>query len=276
MANLLESNGYLAVPCDGAAEAACVVAGGAGAVLLTEEALGDAGMPALLGLLQGQPPWSELPFIVLTSGGESRVVGLLDIAAAAAGSITVMERPIATATLLRTVEVALRSRRRQYQVRELLQRLRESTREAEAARREAEAASQAKDDFLAALSHELRTPLSPVLMSAEEMECDPRLPDDVRSEFAMIRRNIELEARLIDDLLDLTRIRRGLLQIDDRLCDVHELLRRAEEIVRSDIRSKSLLLDVRAEARDCHVTGDPARLQQVFWNRSSSPAKEGG
>jgi signal transduction histidine kinase len=279
IATLLESHGYRAAPCDGAAEAASLVAGGAGALLLTEEALEDAGMPALLGLLQEQPPWSELPLIILTSGGESRVVRLLDIAAAAAGSITVMERPIAAATLLQTVEVALRSRRRQYQVRDLLQRLHESTREAEAARREAEAASQAKDDFIAALSHELRTPLSPVLMAAAEMESDPLLPDVVRSEFTMIRRNIELEARLIDDLLDLTRIRRGLLHIDAGPCDVHELLQRAEDIVRSDVRSKSIGFEFLPGAREHHVTGDPARLQQVFWNLLKNAIKftaEGG
>src|SRR4029453_7370003 len=71
-------------------------------------------------VLKAQAPWSELPLIVLTSGGESRRARLLDLAAAAAGTITLLERPISTRTLVRSVQVALRSRRRQYEVRDLL------------------------------------------------------------------------------------------------------------------------------------------------------------
>src|SRR5438445_346323 len=96
---------------------------GAGALLLTEEALESAQGSLLLDLLKAQPPWAELRLIILTSGGESRRAGLLNVAARAAGSVTLLERPTSTLTLLRSVQVALRSRRRQYQVRDLVTQL---------------------------------------------------------------------------------------------------------------------------------------------------------
>src|SRR5206468_2825454 len=95
------------------------------------------------------------------------------------------------------------------------------------------AAGRRKDEFLATLSHELRTPLTPVLMTAIAVESDPALPPEMREQLTMMKRNIELEARLIDDLLDLTRISHGKLQIAPSVTDVHELLRHTGDIVRS-------------------------------------------
>ncbi len=131
---------------------------------------------------------------------------------------------------------------------------------------EAQSASRAKDDFLAALSHELRTPLTPVLMMATALETDPSLSADVREQLAMMRRNIELEARLIDDLLDITRISRGKLTIDPVSVDVHQLLRHAGEIVQSDGLAKHVRMNFHLEARHHHTLADSTRLQQVFWN----------
>lgn len=131
---------------------------------------------------------------------------------------------------------------------------------------EAQAASRAKDDFLAALSHELRTPLTPVLMSAASLQEDMRLPSDVREQLAMMRRNIELEARLIDDLLDVTRIRRGKLTIAPVPADIHELLRQSDDIIRSDGLGKQVEVIFALHAVRHHVLADTTRLHQVFWN----------
>ncbi|TDU71309.1 phospho-acceptor domain-containing protein [Prosthecobacter fusiformis] len=131
---------------------------------------------------------------------------------------------------------------------------------------EAHAASRAKDDFLAALSHELRTPLTPVLMSAASLQDDQRLPADVREQLAMMRRNIELEARLIDDLLDVTRISRGKLTIAPIPADIHELLRHSDDIIRSDGQDKNVQVDFELTAVRHHALADPTRLHQVFWN----------
>ena len=134
------------------------------------------------------------------------------------------------------------------------------------AKEHAEAASSAKDEFLAALSHELRTPLNPVLMMATALAGDPSLPATLREQLDMMRRNIELEARLIDDLLDITRIIHGKLIITPVTADIHELLLHTDEIIRSDGLGKQLRIMMKLEAVKHHAQADPARLQQVFWN----------
>ncbi len=134
------------------------------------------------------------------------------------------------------------------------------------AKEEAEAANRAKDDFLAALSHELRNPLNPVLLCASDLAVDPTLPEEVRQSLRMIHRNIELEARLIDDLLDLTRITRGLMRLESSGCDAHALLRHTEEIIRVDAAAAGVTVEFALDASEFHVLADAARLQQVFWN----------
>jgi signal transduction histidine kinase len=121
IAELLTNRGLSAWICRGGAECCAEIDAGAGALLLTEEALETPGGFDLLETLKRQPAWSELPVIILTTGGESRLIRLLELAADAAGTITLLERPISSITLLRSVEVALNSRRRQFQVRDLLE-----------------------------------------------------------------------------------------------------------------------------------------------------------
>ncbi len=137
----------------------------------------------------------------------------------------------------------------------------------EEAKNEAERANRAKDKFLAALSHELRTPLTPVLMSAAALEQEPGIEPELRRQFGMMRRNVELEARLIDDLLDLTRVSHGKLQLlFSGPVDVHSLLAHSEQIVHCDARNKSLVLRLELTANEHHIAGDAARINQVFWN----------
>jgi len=121
IASLLSERGFDAQVCRGPAECCAEIISGAGAVIITEEVLELEGALSVLNTLKAQPPWSELPLIILTTGGEVRLTQLLELAAAAAGGVTLLERPINTVTLLRSVEVALNSRRRQYQVRDLFE-----------------------------------------------------------------------------------------------------------------------------------------------------------
>jgi signal transduction histidine kinase len=146
MAGLLDAQGFETQICNGSDDYSRQITDRAGALLLTEEALEPAQGSRLLDVLKAQPPWSELPLIILTSGGESRRAGLLNLAAAAAGSVTLLERPISTLTLTRSVQVALRSRRRQYQVRDLVTQLANlnETLEQRVAKRTAEAVEQAQ------------------------------------------------------------------------------------------------------------------------------------
>jgi PAS domain S-box-containing protein len=130
----------------------------------------------------------------------------------------------------------------------------------------AEKASLAKDAFLAALSHELRTPLTPALMAAVALEGDASVPEPARKVLAMIRRNVELEARLIDDLLDLTRIARGKLELRLAPLKVDAVLLRALEICQQDIAAKQLRVDLQLAASEVRLVGDGVRLQQACWN----------
>jgi two-component system CheB/CheR fusion protein len=137
----------------------------------------------------------------------------------------------------------------------------------------AESANAAKDRFLATLSHELRTPLTPILIWAGGMVNDPSLPPEIDEGLQMVCRNVELEARLIDDLLDLTRITRGKLKLHLRKSNAHDLLGHAMDIVRDEISSRQLNLSVELQAANHVVLADAARLQQVFWNVLKNASK---
>src|SRR5207237_304743 len=137
----------------------------------------------------------------------------------------------------------------------------------------------AKDQFLATLSQQLRTPLTPVIASVVELEREVDLPENVQESLHMIRRNVELEARLIDDLLDLTRISKGKVQLNFEIVDAHSLLQNALEIYQSEIERKHLVLRLDLAAQKVHLLADPARLQQIFWNLINNAVKftpEGG
>ncbi len=516
---LLKTAGLNPEICEDPAECARQINNGAGALLLTEEALEHVRFPELLNFLEAQPPWSDLPVIILTSGGEERLQRLLEVTAPVARMATLLERPISDATLIRSVEVALNSRVRQYQVRDVLEererfrnqvilreyqlrfmvdnaadfivycdaegrylfcnvpyaerfglrpedvlgkhisevvgaaayenfrhhveavlcgervdfeqkipyaaigprcihavyvpqfigndvvgfvaQIKDITVQKEAeeagarlaaivasssdaivsktlegivtswnagaermfgysaqemigqhisrlipdelkgeedrilasiragvrvehfetervtkdgrrfpvsltispirdssgnligaskiardiserrateerlrlAKDRAEKASRAKDDFLAALSHELRTPLTPALMAATALREDSTLPERVREQLSMIARNVSLEARLIDDLLDLTRVARGKLFLCPEPCDAHALIHLVVEIVRSEAREKQIEIVLDLAARESMLIGDPARLQQAFWNLLQNAVK---
>jgi signal transduction histidine kinase len=148
-----------------------------------------------------------------------------------------------------------------------------------ASRDTALASNRAKDQFLAVLSHELRTPLSPVVMSIAAMENNPRLPEEFREELAMIRRNIDLEMTLINDLLDVSRAISGKLRLHMQPVHVQEKLRHIITNCASELLGKKLTLHTALDAAHDRVTADPARLQQVFWNLLRNAIKftpEGG
>jgi signal transduction histidine kinase len=138
---------------------------------------------------------------------------------------------------------------------------------------EAQAANRAKDHFMAALSHELRTPLTPVLMAVVAMQNDSDLPAEAQELLAMMRRNIELEARLIDDLLDATRIHNGKLTIKPAQVDVHELLQHCQETIGWEAQDRHFRFISEFGAHRHHVQADPVRLQQVFWNLLKNAVK---
>jgi len=217
MAASLNAQGFETQICHGLDGYSREMIDSAGALLLTEEALESSQGSLLLNLLKGQPPWSELPLIILTSGGESRRAGLLNLAAAAAGSVTLLERPIGTLTLIRSVQVALRSRRRQYQVRDLVTQLANlnQTLEQRVAKRTAEAVERARK--LRLLSAELS-----LAEEAERRHIAEMLHEDLQQLLVAARMQLAALCRT-----------RGAAQREPIAREIADVLERSFELTRS-------------------------------------------
>ncbi|PYJ80849.1 MAG: hypothetical protein DME73_08625, partial [Verrucomicrobia bacterium] len=129
-----------------------------------------------------------------------------------------------------------------------------------------EAANRTKDNFLAMLSHELRTPLTPVMAALDTLESDGPRSSESKTSLSMIRRNVELESQLIDDLLDLTRITKDKLQLRFGTLDAHEVINNVVEICRPEAQARNLKLNLNLRGGTHHVSGDAAKFQQIVWN----------
>ncbi|HEY2139479.1 MAG TPA: ATP-binding protein [Chthoniobacterales bacterium] len=156
---------------------------------------------------------------------------------------------------------------------ELEQRVADRTAQLHLLNDELQQANKAKDDFLAVLSHELRTPLTPALAAASYLAEHDDLPSDLREEARAIRAGVQLEARLIDDLLDLTRIARGKIDLRPQVVDVHDVIRNTLGMVHEAVREKQVDLVTRLEAPEHYARVDPVRMQQVFWNLLNNAVK---
>jgi signal transduction histidine kinase/ActR/RegA family two-component response regulator len=238
---------------------------GGGALLLTEEALDDRDFHTLVSSLEQQPPWSDVP--VLLFAGEPGV----DMTLRAVRSIetirnvTLLDRPIRVAAVRSTVRAALRSRKRQYEVRDLLVAL-------HLARSEAESANRLKDEFLATLSHELRTPLNAMLGWTSMLARGQVDPSRLPRVFQMLDRNAQSQSQLIADVLDVSRIITGKLALQPTAVDLCDIVARAIDIVRPAAVAKNIRLTLQ-EPDHCVARGDPERLQQIFWNLLSNAVK---
>jgi signal transduction histidine kinase len=237
-----------------------------GVLLLTEEAMDDPAFAELQEILDEQPPWSELPVILLAGGPAGDMTRRAVESTERLRNVTLLERPIRLAAVISSVKAALRSRARQYEVRDLLVALHR-------ARGDAESANRLKDEFLATLSHELRTPLNAILgwtsmLTRGEVE-EARLP----RVFEALDRNAQAQAQLIADVLDVSRIITGKLHLQFSTVDVSDVVVRAADAIRSGAAAKGVTLTIHAEPTSCVVRGDPDRLQQVFWNLLSNAVK---
>ncbi|MDX2081371.1 MAG: response regulator [Terrimicrobiaceae bacterium] len=198
----------------------------------------------------------RFPVVMLTGTGSETIA--VQVMKAGAQDYLVKDR-LSPEILQRTVETAV--------YRAQTQRLLDEQRlEMERLFREAQEANSRKDQFLAALSHELRTPLTPVLAAISAIDVLDATPDQLRETFDIIRRNIQLEARLIDDLLDLTRISRGKLDVTLEGVNLHELLRHAAEACEAERAAKEITWVWDLRSTQPAILADAARMQQVFWN----------
>ncbi len=238
---------------------------GAAAVLIPEEAVGMASQNArLLAVLDRQPPWSDLPVLVLARpGARSPATGE---AVRTLGNVTVLERPVRVATFLSAVRTALRARERQLQIRELLH-------DRERAEQSLRRADQRKDEFLATLGHELRNPLAPLVTGLHLLRSSS--PDEPRLKgiTSVMERQLHHLVRLVDDLMEVSRITRGLVEILHEPVDLVVAVRAAIDTSRPglDAAGHALVVDVPGEP--ITVSGDTVRLTQVFANLLTNAAK---
>jgi signal transduction histidine kinase/ActR/RegA family two-component response regulator len=261
---------------------------GAGLVFLAGEVLSEHAVLCLVEALGQQPTWSDIPVVLLTSGGGDAPANAEAIASLSeAGNVTLIERPVRVATLLSAFKSALRARRRQYEVRDYLvkeevskealrrseERLRIALDRERAARAEAEESSRLKDEFLATVSHELRTPLTAVLGWTHLLR-DGRL-DEKATAHALdtVERNARAQQQLIEDLLDVSRIITGKLRLDVRRVAPASFIEAAIEAVLPAAEAKGIVLEKSLSPDVSALTGDPARLQQVVWNLLSNAIK---
>src|SRR3982751_4907640 len=179
----------------------------AGAVLLTEEALDDRALPELASALQSQPAWSDVPVLLFAGGDRRRPLLRTLTMLETLGNVTLLDRPIRVAAVLSTIRAALRARRRQYELRDVLNALRD-------ARDEAERANRLKDEFLATLSHELRTPLNAIVGWTQILKDGTPTAAEVAEGIDAIDRNVQSQTQLIADLLDVSRITSGKMHLD--------------------------------------------------------------
>ena len=192
----------------------------------------------------------------------------------AVSSFTRLENPDGSPRSILAVIVDITDRKR---AAEALEHSREELWEAlvenERVRADLEAAGKAKDHFLAVLSHELRTPLTPVLLATRILGRRADLPPDMRENLEMIHRNVQIEAQFIDDLLDVTRIERGKLEIMRAPVNLHKVIQDAIAIAGGEFKEMEQKLTVDLGAVDFEIVGDATRLQQVMWNLLKNASK---
>ena len=228
-------------------------------------------------MLHEQVPHGTYPIVMFTATGneviavEAMKAGVQDYLVKGKASAEIMTRAVRDAIYRSETRRIVDAQRVELQQlyeesRVASARKDEILRELQQAKMEAEAANSAKDEFLAALSHELRTPLTPILSVVSAMDPETMERSEMVEVFRMIQRNIELEARLIDDLLDLTRISKGKLRLDLHPLKVEASLQSTIAICAPEFARKKVQLETSLGAPDAKVVADAARLQQIFWN----------
>jgi len=260
----LERAGIACEVCSSASALAAEMSAGVGALLLTDAVATQPAMQKLLSTLARQPPWSDTPTILLsaTDGQSAATTRLL----ASLTNVTILDRPTSIRTLVSAVLAAIRGRARQYQIRDQLGALLQ----AEETLRNAD---RRKDEFLAMLAHELRNPLAPIRTASELLA--RMLPPDPRTQAGVdiIKRQVTHLTRLVDDLLDVSRITQGRIQLQRQPLELSTIISQAMESVEPLLREKRHKVIVASSFQPLYVDGDSARLVQCVANLLTNAAK---
>jgi signal transduction histidine kinase/CheY-like chemotaxis protein len=258
---LLAEAGITAEVCETAAQMGRELARGAGALIITDDSSRHDPVAELQPLLDSQPSWSEIPILILARADFPRLDALRTVP-----GVVLLERPVHIRSMVSAVQAALRARGRQYELREQLE-------QTHAANRELQGQARAKDDFLATLSHELRNPLSALTTAAnllDRVDLDPKADLMARQ---IVRRQTGLMSRLLDDLLDVSRITRGKLEIRKAPTALSAIVESAIETVQPLLNRKGHAFSVKLPDRDVVIEADAVRLAQVLANLLTNAAK---
>lgn len=267
---VLEHSGIRCVVCHDPSTLALQIEMAVGAIIITDAVASDPRSAAIIAALNSQPAWSDIPTIMLSR--PDRRSAPLERLVAALTNITILDRPTPTRILVSAVNAAIRGRRRQYELRDqftALQRAEDALR----------AADQRKDEFLAMLAHELRNPLAPIRTASEILSILISTPSRGRSAVEVVKRQVTHLTRLVDDLLDVSRITQGRIQLQKRPIDLHSIVSQALESVESLLALKRHQLTLASTPGMCYVNADGTRLIQCVTNlltNSIKYTKEGG
>jgi signal transduction histidine kinase len=262
MCEHIEAAGLPCEVCGDVDEACREIERGAGALMFTEEALTADTSPRLAHVLDCQPAWSDIPMIILSGvpqpESKSRSFGTFGRRT----NVTFVDRPVRIQSLVSAAQSALRARERQYQIRELMEKLEDRVHE--------------RDRFLAILGHELRNPLGAILLASQMRDDDGPL-DGEHAE--LIERQSRHLTRLVNDLLDLSRVVSGKIVLKQQVIDLADALRQSFETVMESAARQHVSVEVRYCDEPLPVFADPLRAAQILTNVIGNAVKytpEGG
>jgi signal transduction histidine kinase/ActR/RegA family two-component response regulator len=273
IAAALRRHGLTSVACRDLHHVCCEIEVGAGTAMLAEEGLRPAEMPVLAEALLRQPPWSDLPLLILTGKGVPSRASVQRFQIIGQANVTQLERPVRIRTLVSAVFAALRGRWRQYEVRDYLVERERLLAELQRRAEQLAETDRRKDEFLATLAHELRNPLAPVRNALQILRLagDNRLAAEQAQ--AMMDRQVQQMVRLVDDLLDVSRITRGKVELKMERVALSSVVASALETSRPLIEVAQHELTVSLPPETIELEADPTRIAQVLSNLLNNAAK---
>jgi signal transduction histidine kinase len=261
---LFERAGLHCEVCRDATALAAQIAHGVGTIVLTDAFLSGPDARVVVSALRSQPSWSDIP-VVLAGRAEPGLTGDLQLLKRLT-NVTLVDRPTSARTLISAVQAALRTRMRQYQIRNQI----EALRDAEDALRTAD---RRKDEFLAMLAHELRNPLAPILSASELLERSLQTDAHSLAILQVVKRQAKQLTRLVDDLLDVARITQGRIQLQRESLELSRIISQALESVGPLLAQKGHQVILIPQPEPLHINGDAARLVQCLTNILTNAAK---